>query len=318
VLFNAEPTPEAIRAIAAAHARHGTTALLPTYITDRPEGMGRAMAAAREALRAGVPGLAGLHLEGPFLSVARKGAHDPALIRPMEEADLQAILGCGVRPLLLTVAAETVTPEQIGRLAAGGVTVSLGHTDASYEAAARAAEAGARGVTHLFNAMSGLAGRTPGVIGAALDHGGLWVGMIADGFHAHPASLRAALRGKRGPGRLFLVSDAMPTAAGGGDTFELNGRRVVRAAGRLTLQDGTLAGSDITMADALRFTVRELGVDLAEALRMAALYPATLLGLDQGRLAPGAPADMVHLDEALGVEAVWIAGQAMRGIGRPG
>ena len=270
-------------------------------------------AAGRAAGAAGVPGILGIHLEGPFLAPARKGAHAPDLIRPMTEADVEAVLGTGLRTVLLTVAAEAASPQQIRRLSEGGVIVSLGHSDAPYEAAATAADAGARGVTHLINAISQLGHRAPGLGGAALDHGGLWAGLIADGHHVHPAALRAALRAKQGPARLFLVSDAMPPAGSGGDTFMLGGRVVTRRDGRLTLADGTLAGSDLTMDRAVRFAVEHLHQPLAEALRMASLYPAQFLRLEaiRGRIAPGFAADMVLLDNGLSVQRVWIDGAAV-------
>jgi N-acetylglucosamine-6-phosphate deacetylase len=258
-----------------------------------------------------VPGVIGIHLEGPFLSIARKGAHDPALIRAMTDEDADLVLVSGLETVLMTVAVENAPPRLIRRLTDGGITVSLGHTDASYESAMEAADAGARGITHLFNAMSQLQHRAPGVVGAAFDHGGLWGGIIADGHHVHPAALTSALRAKKGPGRLFLVTDAMPTAGDAGDVFFLNGRKVTRRDGLLTLEDGTLAGSDLTMDAALRFTVDNLGVGLGEALRMASLYPAQFLRLDdrRGRIAPGCVADFVHLDGSLGVEGVWIGGE---------
>jgi N-acetylglucosamine-6-phosphate deacetylase len=296
--------------MASAHARFGSTALLPTFITDRPERMALAIAAARTAIDEHASGIAGLHLEGPFLSVARKGAHDPSLIRPMTEDDVARILATGIETLLLTVAPETVPPHLIRRLTDGGVIVSLGHSDASYEVAMEAADAGARGITHLFNANSQLQHRAPGMVGAALAHGGLWCGIIADGHHVHPAALSAALRAKRGPGRLFLVTDAMPLAGDPADVFFLNGRKVTRRDGRLTLDDGTLAGSDLTMDAAVAFTVANLGVPLGEALRMASLYPAEFLRLDRrrGRIAAGYRADLVHLDTALAAKSVWIGG----------
>jgi N-acetylglucosamine-6-phosphate deacetylase len=310
VLFNASPDVPSLTRLAAAHARHGTVALLPTFITDHPEMRRAAVVAVRTAMAQRVPAIVGIHLEGPFLSVARKGAHDPNLIRPMTEADLDEIISADIVPLLLTVAVENAQPPFIRRLADAGVIVSLGHTDATYEAAMRAADAGARGITHLFNAMTQLQHRAPGVVGAALDHGGLWGGMIADGFHVHPAALSGALRAKRGPARLFLVTDAMPTAGDAKDTFELNGRVVTRRAGKLTLADGTLAGSDLTMDQAVAFTVAQLGVPLDEALRMASLYPAQFLRLDHryGRIAPGRVADLVHLDPTLRARRTWIAG----------
>jgi N-acetylglucosamine-6-phosphate deacetylase len=313
VLFNATPDAAALARMAAAHARHGTTAMLPTFITDRPDRMQMAIAAACEAIAAGTPGIAGLHLEGPFLSVARKGAHDPALIRPIAEADVDLLLATGVAPLLLTVAPENAAPALIRKLADAGVIVSLGHSDCDYDIAMAAAAAGARGITHLFNAMSQLQHRGPGMVGAALDHGALWGGIIADGIHVHPAALATALRAKRGPARLFLITDAMPLAGSAEEVFFLNGRKVTRHHGMLTLEDGTLAGSDLTMDAALAFTVAQLGVPLDEALRMASLYPAQFLRLDdrRGRIAPGYRADLVHLDAALAARRVWIGGRTM-------
>ena len=309
-LFNDTPQAGALIGMAEAHARFGTTAMLPTYITDTPEGMSTAIAAAREAM--GRASIVGLHLEGPFLSKARKGAHDPALIRPLNDADVDMLLDSMIENLLLTVAAENASPRLIKRLVEGGVTVSLGHSDAAFDVVMAAADAGARGVTHLFNAMSQLQHRQPGMVGAALEHGGVWCGMIPDGHHVHPAALRIALRAKRGPGRIFIVTDAMPTAGHHGDIFYLNGRKVTRQGGVLRLDDGTLAGSDLTMDQALRFVIEHLEVPEAEALRMASLYPAQFMRLDRtkGRIAKGYDADFVHLDNSLHVIATYIRGTA--------
>jgi N-acetylglucosamine-6-phosphate deacetylase len=310
VLFNATPDAASLAQLALAHARHGTTAMLPTFITDEARGMRAAVEAVRQAIADSVPGIAGIHLEGPFLAKSRKGAHDPDLIRTLTDADADTLVSSGQRTVLLTLAPETVPPALIAKLAAGGVVVSLGHTDATYEVAMAAADAGARGITHLFNAMSPLAHRSPGVVGAALNHGGLWCGIIADGHHVHPAVLASACRAKRGPARLFLVTDAMPTAGHAQDQFYLNNRLVTRQNGLLTLDDGTLAGSDLTMDAALRFAVGNLDVGLEEALRMASLYPAMFLGLDAayGRIAPRYRADLVHLSQALAIHNVWIGG----------
>lgn len=315
VLFNATPTAEGAAALAQAHARHGTTALLPTFITGHPERRGEAVAAVRRAIAEARPGVRGIHLEGPFLSVARKGAHDPALICPLTDADVDTLADTGLATVLVTVAAENASPAQIRRLTDAGVIVSLGHSNASYEVAMAAADAGARGVTHLFNAMSPMTHRAPGLAGATLDHGGLWGGLIADGHHVDPAVLRVALRGKAGPGRLFLVSDAMPPAGSTADVFALDGRTVTRQGGRLTLADGTLAGSDLTMDAAVRYAAGPLGQPLAEALRMASLYPAMFLRLDHelGRIAPGYQADLVLLGDDLAVRRVWIAGRPAAG-----
>ncbi|WP_237480375.1 N-acetylglucosamine-6-phosphate deacetylase [Lichenibacterium dinghuense] len=310
VLFNDAPTADGAAGVAAAHRPTGTTGCLPTFITGRPDRQALAVAAVREAVAARRPGVLGIHLEGPHLSVARKGAHDPALIRPMSDADLDALLSTGLDTVLVTVAAETVSPAQVRRLADGGVVVSVGHSDATTDQVRTAADAGARCVTHLFNAMSPLAHRAPGVVGAALDDGRLWGGIIADGVHVDAVALRAALRAKRGPARLFLVSDAMPPAGSPGDTFTLSGRTVTRHGGALSFDDGTLAGADLTMDAALRFAVRELEQPLGEALRMASLYPAEMLGQGgvRGRIAAGYAADLVLLTEALDVRRTWIEG----------
>ena len=311
ILFNDMPNQAALLGLARAHARHGTTAMLPTYITDTPQGMALALAAAKAAT--GKSAVVGLHLEGPFLSLARKGAHDSALIRPLTDADVDLLLGAQIEHLLLTLAAENASPRLIRRLARGGVTVSLGHSDAAYAVVMAAVDAGARGITHLFNAMSPLQHRQPGMVGAALDHPDLWCGIIPDGHHVHPAVLRIALRAKRAPGRLFVVTDAMPTAGDAGDVFHLNGRKVTRKDGVLRLEDGTLAGSDLTMEQALAYVIAHLDVGLAEGLRMCSLYPAQFLRLDhkKGRIAAKFDADLVLLNEAMQVSAVWIGGRTV-------
>ena len=312
VLLNERPDLEGIRTICAAHARFGTTGLLPTLITDNVEVTTRTIAAGLAAEAAKVPGFLGLHLEGPHLSVARKGAHDPALIRPMEQADLDRTIAArkGLTALLMTLAPENATNTQIAALRAAGVTVSLGHSDCSYKTAAGAVEAGARMMTHLFNAMSPLGHREPGMVGAALDLGRLDAGLIADGFHVDPASIRVALRAKRGPGRIFLVTDAMSTIGTDMTSFFLTGREIFREGGRLTLADGTLAGADIDMASCIRYMRDHVGIDLEEALRMAALYPAEAIGMTgrKGRLTHGHDADFAVIDGDVNVVSTWIAG----------
>mgnify|MGYP001106390249 CR=1 FL=1 len=312
VLLNEDPSVDAIRTICAAHAQFGTTALLPTLITDTPEVTRRALSAGRGAAEDGVPGFLGLHLEGPHISVARKGAHDPSLIRPMEEADLDRLVSARpILPVLMTtVAPENTTADQVAKLARAGLLVSLGHTDTDYATAVAYAGAGARLATHLFNAMSPLSHRAPGMVGAALQTGALWVGLIADGHHVDPAAIAIALRAKMEPGRIFLVTDAMSTVGTSLQSFELNGRTIYRREGRLTLADGTLAGSDIDMIASVRFMHRSVGVAIEEALRMAALYPAEAAGIGdrKGRLSAGFDADFIELSDRLEVEATWIGG----------
>jgi N-acetylglucosamine-6-phosphate deacetylase len=312
VLLNDTPTLDGIRTICAAHARFGTTALLPTLITDTPEVTRAAIEAGIEAAEARVPGFLGLHLEGPHLSVSRKGAHDPKLIRPMDDGDVAALTDavCRLPVLLTTVSPETVPPDRIAALVAAGVKVSLGHSDTSFAVAAAAQAAGATLVTHLFNAMSPLAHRDPGLVGAALESGSAWAGLIADGFHVDRHAIAIALRAKNGPGRIFLVTDAMATIGTELDEFFLNGRRIKRQGGRLTLEDGTLAGADLDMISAVRFMHREMGLSLDEALRMASLYPAQAIGKADvlGHFRKGSAASMVHLTDALDIACVWTDG----------
>ena len=312
-LFNLTPDVPTVRTICSAFAQFGTTATLPTFITDTRENGKLAIAAGIAAAEAGVTGFLGLHLEGPHLSVARKGAHDPALIRPMDEEDLQRLVAARQKlpHLLITVAAETVTPAQIARLSEAGIVVSIGHSDASYEAVRLAAEAGATMATHLFNAQSQISNREPGVVGAVLDLGGLWAGLIADGIHVAAPSIGIALRAKRGPGRIFLVTDAMSPTGTDATQFELTGRTVYRKNGALRLADGTLAGADLTMIDAVTYVHRTLGLPLEEALRMASLYPAQAIGVadSHGRIGQGTRADLVHLGDDLTVRRTFIGGE---------
>jgi N-acetylglucosamine-6-phosphate deacetylase len=308
VMLNDAPTPGTMADIVAAHRTFGTTALLPTLITDTDATTAAAIDAAAEAV-ASVPGVLGLHLEGPHLAPARKGAHRAALMRPMTEQDADRLIAARERigVLLVTVAVEQVAPALIRRLADAGVIVSLGHSDAGFDAARAAVDAGARGFTHLFNAMSQLGNREPGMVGAALASGGAWCGIIADGFHVHAESLRLALAAKRGPGRLFLVTDAMATVGSDIDGFMLGGVAVRRGGGRLTLADGTLAGVDIDMAASVRLVVERLGIPLEEALRMASLYPAEFIGDSRrGRIRRRALADLVHLGDDLAVRRSWM------------
>ena len=317
VMLNDAPTPEGLARIAAAHARLGATTILPTLITDCPDVTAAAIDAAVAACAAGAPGIAGLHLEGPHLDPARAGAHDPALIRPMEDADLRALCAAAARlPVLkVTLAPASVTMDQIATLRRAGVLVSLGHTEADFATCAAAACAGAVCVTHLFNAMRQMASREPGVVGAALHLGALSAGLIADGIHVHPATMGAAIRAKAGPGRLFLVSDAMAVAGTELEGFTLNGRRITRAGGRLTLADGTLAGADLDLTTALRVLVRDAGVPLADAVAMATAAPADLIGQGarRGRFVPGAQADILHLSDGLDLCAVWRGGVRLDG-----
>lgn len=306
VMLNDGPTVATMTSIAQAHRPFGTTGLLPTLITDTPATTAAAIEAAAAAVGS-VPGILGLHLEGPHLAPARKGAHLGRLMRTMSDADADRLIDARDRigVLLITVAVEQVEVRLIRRLADAGIIVSLGHTDASYDAAMAAIDAGARSATHLFNAMSQLGNRDPGVVGAVLAAPSVSAGIIADGHHVHPETLRTALAAKRGPGRLYLVTDAMASVGMDGDSFVLNERIIYRRNGKLTLENGTLAGADIDMAASVRYAVRSLGVELEEALRMASLYPADVIGDNRrGRIAKRSTAEFVHLDDDLTVRGV--------------
>jgi len=279
-------------------------------ITDAPEVTSATIEAAGEAISAGVPGLLGLHLEGPHLSVPRKGAHDASLIRPMDEADLALYLDAARRlPVLkITLAPENATAAQISALADTGVLVSLGHTDADFATCLAATKAGARCVSHLFNAMSQLGNRTPGCVGAALESEALSAGLIADGIHVHPATIRAALKAKTPPGMVFLVTDAMAPTGTDISEFELGGRRILRRDGQLTLEDGTLAGADLDFPRTLQVMVEQVGVTADQALKMATSIPAALIGTQAGSLVKGGAADFIHLDAGLRLQGVWQGG----------
>jgi N-acetylglucosamine-6-phosphate deacetylase len=309
VLFNQDPTPEGIARIAAAHRNHGTIGLLPTLVTDAPQVMAAAIAATREARRL-TPAALGIHLEGPFLDPRRKGAHELSYIRDLRRDDIVTIAKADCGAVMLTLAPNRVGTESIAELARHGVLVSLGHSEASYEEARRAVQAGARAFTHLFNAMSAPTGREPGMVGAALDLDEAFVGLIADGHHVHEANLRIALAAKRRD-RFMLITDAMPPAAGGPDHFDLQGRRVMCVDGCLRLDDGTLAGSVLTMDEAVRYAVKIVRLPLADALAMASRVPATFLRRETelGRIAPGYLASLVHLDDELRVLETWIEGR---------
>jgi N-acetylglucosamine-6-phosphate deacetylase len=309
VLFNATPTVEAIRAIGTAHRTYGTTGFLVTFITDSTEKMAAAVEATRQALDERVPGLLGIHLEGPFLNPAKRGIHDAQWVRTPNQGDLALLDELPVGRTLVTLAPEQAPPGLIERLAKAGVIVAAGHTDADYDRAMAGFAEGVAGVTHLFNAMTPLTSRAPGMVGAALDCKPAWCGLIVDGHHVHPASLRAVIAAKP-KGTMILVTDAMPPAAGGPAAFDLGGRPIRAEGGRLVGADGTLAGAELDMARAVANTVEMVGLGLEEALRMASLYPARALGLDdRGRIASGQRADLVLLDDKLRVTDTWIGGE---------
>jgi N-acetylglucosamine-6-phosphate deacetylase len=309
VLFNEAPTVETLRRIGAAHRRFGTTGFLPTLISDRVEVMRAALAAVEQALAEGVPGVLGIHLEGPYLAAARKGVHDPKYFHAPGSDELALLCAPhrGVR--LLTLAPDQVPLASIGALAGAGLIVCAGHTAADYETIRAALAAGVRGFTHLFNAMTPFGSREPGVVGAALEDADSWCGIIVDGHHVHPASLRVAIAAKP-RGKMLLVTDAMPPVGADRPDYVLNGETIVVRDGICQTAQGVLAGSALDMASAVRNAVQLLGLPLEEAVRMASTYPAEFLGLGEshGRIAPGFRADLVVLDDQCRVQQSWIGG----------
>ena len=313
VLFNDEPTPGGIATIAAAHRRFGTTGLLPTLISDTRGKMRAARDAVDEAMRTN-PSVLGIHFEGPFLSPERPGVHDPRMVRRPEARDREWLTGSRDGVLLVTLAPEVVPEGFIAGLAQAGVKISLGHSMATYVQTRAALAEGLTGFTHLFNAMRPLASREPGPIAAALENECCWFGMIVDAIHVDPAMLRLALRGRARP---MLVTDGMPPAGGRRDTFMLGGRTITAGPTGCTRDDGTLAGTALDMATAVRNAVKLLRMPLSDALRAATAEPAHFLGLAHrlGHLAPGCRADMVALDASeIVVLETWVAGRPGRAL----
>jgi len=311
VLFNNSPTPETIMTIASAHRRFGTTAILPTFITDTREKMRSAMDAAQEAIERD-PGVLGIHLEGPFLSPEKAGAHDVRLMREPDEADLELLCGEREGEMLVTLAPERVPKGFVAQLTKAGRRVSLGHSMATYDETCAAMEEGLAGFTHLFNAVRPLQSREPGPIAAALESPAAWYGLIVDGWHVSPAMLRLALRGCGHP---MLVTDAMAPVGGRESTFRLYGSEIKIIDGRCLRADGTLAGAALDMASAVRNCVTLAGVSLTEALGFASRNPAEFIGVGHrlGRFAPGYRADMVAIDPGpVLVRGTWVAGNEPR------
>jgi N-acetylglucosamine-6-phosphate deacetylase len=309
-LLNDNPTLATVRRIAESHRKFGTTGMLPTVITDAPAVLAQAIASVKAARNASIPGVLGIHIEGPFLDKDRKGAHDAKFIREMTLQDVKQIVGADCGKIMVTLAPNRVKPELIQSLATQSVLVSLGHSNATFAEVELALSAGARAFTHVFNAMSQLNGREPGMVGGALCDQQSFCGLIADGLHVRDSAMKIAIAAKA-KSRMMLISDAMPAAAGGPDVFELQGRTVRRVNGRLLLDDDTLAGSNLTMDAAVRYCVGKLDVKLEDALRMASLNPATFIRSERelGRIAPGYLASLVHLSDGLEVLQTWIDGK---------
>ncbi len=313
VLFNDDPTPATIARLLESHRRFGTVAMLPTLVTCEPSRLVAAVAAVEQSIAEGLPGVLGIHLEGPFISSAKAGAHDRRFIRALTSGDVELLSSPRRGKMLLTLAPEEVAAEHVAELVRHGVLVSAGHSAATHGETRRAISAGLSGATHLFNAMSGLESREPGVVGAALQSDEVWCGIIADGHHVHDATLELAWRAKK-RGRLLLVTDAMPPVGGSLTEFRLGEHEVRLAEGRCTTADGRLAGSALDAASAVRNCVRRVGIPLDEALRMAATYPAEFLGLGDrlGYVRPGYEASLAIFDDEVRVSGVIVRGQLER------
>jgi N-acetylglucosamine-6-phosphate deacetylase len=313
VLFNDEPTVDGIAVIGAAHRRFGTTAFLPTLISDDLAVADRAIEAVEHAIKRRVPGVLGIHLEGPFLNPAKAGIHDKARIASFDETAINRLTRLHGGKTVITLAPECVPAGAIHALTAKGALVCAGHSAATYDQTVAALREGLRGFTHLFNAMTPFGSREPGMIGAALNDRESWCGLIADLLHVHPASIAIALRAKPTQ-RFFLVTDAMPTVGWDKGTFLLSGTPITARNGKLTGPDGRLAGAHLSMAQAVRNMIGAVGVAPEAAVAMATSAPAAFLGMEtqRGRIAPGFAADFVHVDRTAGdgmdVLATWIAG----------
>jgi len=309
VLFNDSTTVEAIASIGAAHRPYGTTGFLPTLISDDLAVVDAAMRATEQAIEAGVPGVLGVHIEGPFLNVKRKGIHDSSKFRVLDDQAVALLSSLKRGKTLVTLAPETTTPEMVRRLTAAGVTVAAGHTNAAYGTVRRALDAGLSGFTHLFNAMSPLTSREPGVVGAALESITAWCGIIVDGRHVDPVVLRIALR-TRPLNRFMLVTDAMPTVGMIDKSFDLQGRHIRVVDGVCVDDHGTLAGSDLDMIGAVRNAMSMLGLSVEDAVSIASAAPAAFLGLagERGSIRAGHAADLVLLGGDFQVRRTWIDG----------
>jgi N-acetylglucosamine-6-phosphate deacetylase len=309
VLFNDDPSIETIRRIAAAHRKFGTTGFLPTLISDDLAKVKRAIEAVAAAVKQDVPGVLGIHIEGPFLSPARKGVHDAGKFRTLDEEAFALVTSLKTAKTLVTLAPEMTTPEIIARLADAGVIVAAGHTNASYDVMREALVRGVTGFTHLFNAMSQLTAREPGAVGAALSNAGSYCGIIVDGRHVHPDVLKLALKLKPHD-RFMLVTDAWSNVGTDLTTFKLQGATITVKDGVCVDENGTLAGSAMDMSRAVRNAMEMLAVDLHGAITMASRAPASFLGLADryGEIAEGLRANFVAADDTLTVRETWIDG----------
>jgi N-acetylglucosamine-6-phosphate deacetylase len=307
-LFNESPTLDSLKQIGYAHQQFGTTGWLPTLVTDNIEQMHLAADAVAEAMRQKVPGILGIHFEGPHLSVKKRGVHQEHLIRQLDKSEKELFVRSDIGKVVVTLAPENVSPELISELVAEGVIICLGHSNATFEQTQKALDAGATGFTHLYNAMSAFSSREPGMVGAALLDKDSFAGLILDGVHVHPQAAKLAIQTKP---NIMLVTDAMPPVGSAKDSFEFFGQTILRDGDTLRDDEGRLAGSVLDMASAVRNCSKLLSLSLPQASKLASLNPAKFLGIDTefGSLAVGKKANMVLLNKQGVVIANWIDGK---------
>lgn len=309
-LLNTHRDVDGIEAIFAAHHNYGTTAMLPTLITDTVAVMASAADAIAKAIAQKSAGIIGVHFEGPHLSVAKKGAHSEAFIRPISDAEWSVLARKDLGKIKVTVAPENISCDDIKRMVELGIIVFLGHSNADFKTAQAALDAGATGFTHLYNAMSPMTSREPGIVGAALLNDKATCGLIVDGLHVDYDACRLALKTKP-KGSVVLVTDAMSVVGTDIERFAFFDREIIRTGNQLNSTTGELAGSALDMIQAVANTVKYVGVSLEEALRMASLYPAQCLGIEKeyGQLIAGARADIIAIDDNWQVIQSWIGGE---------
>ena len=310
ILFNDEPTVDGIKKIFEGHRKYGTTDFLPTFITGSNDGMRRAAESVNECLNNKAHGVRGIHFEGPFIDESKAGVHDKKYIRGINDADVQIISSIKGGITLLTVASEKVPNEFITKMKKQGVLVSLGHTNATYQEANEGFTAGASCATHLFNAMTALSSRAPGVVGASLNNDKTWTGIIVDGFHVDYAAVQVVSRAKAAR-KLFLVTDAMPPVGGTGKGFRVGEYDISIENNKCITMGDVLAGSALDMASAVRNCIQHVGIDKGESLRMASTYPAEFLGLDNqlGYIQQGYDANLAIFNNQIQVSAVVLQGK---------
>ena len=310
VLFNQAPTIDTLNTMARAHLQFGTTSMMPTLITDRYEVMVAAADAVSEAIASEHPNIEGIHFEGPFLSTPKKGIHEARYIRSPSDKELAIICRKDIGKVIITVAPENVSTSLIKELVAEDVIVSIGHTNATFEQACDAINAGASGFTHLYNAMSAFTSRAPGVVGAALLNDSTYCGLIVDHQHVHPKSAALAIKTK-GADKIMLVTDAMAHVGSSICNLAFFNTEISRHGNKLTTPDGTLAGSCLDMHQAVLNVCKDLQVSLSDASKMASATPATFLGIPDrvGSIAQGQKANVLLIDENNQLNNVWVNGQ---------